>query len=103
MKYVEEVQPNIIISLGLAAGHTKITPERIAINIKDGKLDNAGVALVDEPIYAGEDEAYFSTLPIRAMVNSLMRPVILQPFQIRRARTYAITLCMKGCAMRVSK
>lgn len=71
LKYVEEVQPNIIISLGLAAGRTKITPERVAINIKDGEPDNAGVALVDEPIYAGEDAAYFSTLPIRAMVNSL--------------------------------
>ncbi|MEG0471118.1 MAG: pyroglutamyl-peptidase I [Solibacillus sp.] len=71
LKYVEEVQPSIIISLGLAAGRTKITPERIAINIKDGDPDNAGVTLVDEPIHAGGDAAYFSTLPIRAMVNRL--------------------------------
>ncbi|MEK4424643.1 pyroglutamyl-peptidase I [Solibacillus sp. FSL K6-1523] len=71
LSYVEEVQPSIIISLGLAAGRTKITPERIAINIKDGEPDNAGVALVDEPIRAGENAAYFSTLPIRAMINSL--------------------------------
>ncbi|ATP39522.1 pyroglutamyl-peptidase I [Solibacillus sp. R5-41] len=71
LKYVEEVQPSIIISLGLAAGRTKITPERIAINIKDGEPDNAGVALVDEPIHAGGNAAYFSTLPIRAMVNRL--------------------------------
>ena len=68
---VEEVKPDLIISLGLAAGNTKITPERIAINIKDGEKDNNGVAYEDAPIYEGGKTAYFSTLPIRAMVNRL--------------------------------
>lgn len=71
LNYVEEVQPSIIISLGLAAGRTKITPERVAINIKDGDKDNAGYAPEDEPIHAGGNAAYFSTLPVRAMVNRL--------------------------------
>lgn len=70
-KYIEEIQPAIIISLGLAGGRTKVTPERVAINIKDGATDNNGYTPMDEELYPGEAAAYFSTLPIRAIVNEL--------------------------------
>ena len=69
--YIDEVQPDIIISLGLAAGRFKITPERIAINMKDGEPDNNGFAPVDVKIEEDGADAYFSTLPIRRMVNRL--------------------------------
>lgn len=68
---IEEVQPDIILSLGLAGGRSKITPERIAINVKDGAADNNGYIPIDEPIYPGEADGYFSTLPIREMTNAL--------------------------------
>ncbi|WP_274309600.1 pyroglutamyl-peptidase I [Solibacillus daqui] len=68
---IKEVQPTIIISLGLAAGNTRIMPERVAINVKDGEKDNSGVAFVDAPIHEDGDAAYFSTLPIRNIVNRL--------------------------------
>lgn len=68
---IKEVQPTIIISLGLAAGNTRIMPERVAINVKDGEKDNSGVAFVDAPIHGDGDAAYFSTLPIRNIVNRL--------------------------------
>lgn len=68
---IEEVQPTIIVSLGLAAGRTTISPERVAINIKDGEKDNSGNAFLDAPIREDGDTAYFSTLPIRQMVNRL--------------------------------
>lgn len=68
---IEEVQPTIIISLGLAAGRTKITPERVAINVKDGEKDNRGNAFIDSPIREEGEAAYFSTLPIRNIVNRL--------------------------------
>lgn len=71
LQYVDEVKPDLIISLGLAAGNTKITPERIAINVKDGEKDNSGVAYEDAPIHENGETAYFSTLPVRAMVNRL--------------------------------
>ncbi len=44
---IEEVKPDAVISLGLAAGRFKVTPERIAINVKDGAADNKGVVLQD--------------------------------------------------------
>jgi pyroglutamyl-peptidase len=68
---MDEVKPDAVISLGLAAGRTSITPERIAINCRDGEPDNCGVALQDAPIVEGGPDGYFSTLPIRKMVNVL--------------------------------
>ncbi|WP_349408625.1 pyroglutamyl-peptidase I [Pseudalkalibacillus sp. SCS-8] len=68
---VDEVKPDAVISLGLAAGRNKITPERVAINVNDGVKDNTGRIPVDEPIVEGGNAAYFSTLPIRQMVNRL--------------------------------
>ena len=71
--YIDEVQPDIIISLGSAAGRFKITPERIAINIKDGEADNNGFAPVDEKIHEDSADAYFTNLPIRRMVERLKK------------------------------
>ncbi|KPB05762.1 pyroglutamyl-peptidase I [Bacillus sp. CHD6a] len=73
LEYMEELQPDAVISLGLAAGRAHITPERIAINCKDagGAPDNNGVVLQDAPINPEGPDGYFSTLPIRAMVNHL--------------------------------
>ena len=70
--YIEEIQPDAVISLGLAAGRYKITPERIAINFKDGPVDNQGHKPVDEPIRESAEPAYLSTLPIRKMVDRLI-------------------------------
>ncbi|MGE7942306.1 pyroglutamyl-peptidase I [Lysinibacillus xylanilyticus] len=70
-QYIAEIKPQIIISLGLAGGRFKITPERVAINVKDGEADNNGYTPVDEPIYEGGVDAYITNLPIRNMVNRL--------------------------------
>lgn len=69
---LEEIQPDVHISLGLAAGRYKITPERIAINIKDGDSDNEGNKPEDELIQESGEPGYLSTLPIRKMVNKLI-------------------------------
>jgi pyroglutamyl-peptidase len=68
---VAEENPDAVISLGLAAGRTAITPERIAINCQDGEPDNRGVTLEDNAIEENGSDGYFSTLPIRRMVNRL--------------------------------
>src|SRR5699024_2959645 len=47
LKEINEREPNVVIMLGLAAGRSRITPERIAINVKDGREDNSGFAPVD--------------------------------------------------------
>ncbi|MFE8701824.1 pyroglutamyl-peptidase I [Cytobacillus sp. FJAT-54145] len=64
-------KPDAVISLGLAAGRQSITPERIAINCRDGEADNKGVALQDRPIVEQGADGYFSTLPVRSFVNTL--------------------------------
>jgi len=65
-------QPTLAIALGLAGTRIDITPERIAINIDDARIaDNAGQQPIDLPVIAGAPAAYFSTLPIKAMVRDL--------------------------------
>ncbi|WP_342599210.1 pyroglutamyl-peptidase I [Psychrobacillus sp. FSL H8-0483] len=70
--HMEDINPDAVISLGLAGGRYKITPERIAINVKDGAADNQGRVPVDESIDLEGQPGYFSTLPIRPMVNKLI-------------------------------
>ena len=66
------LQPALIISLGLAGGRSEITPERVAINIDDARIpDNAGHQPVDQCVVRDAPAAYFSTLPIKAMVRHL--------------------------------
>ncbi|MFJ7840170.1 pyroglutamyl-peptidase I [Lysinibacillus sphaericus] len=72
-RYIGEIQPEIIMSLGLAGGRFKITPERIAINVKDGEPDNNGYVPVDESIDNGGQDAYITNLPIRKMVDRLCK------------------------------
>jgi pyroglutamyl-peptidase len=65
-------QPTLVICLGLAGGRTEITPERVAINVDDARIpDNAGRQPVDTAVQAGGPAAYFSTLPIKAMVRDM--------------------------------
>ncbi|MET0787259.1 MAG: pyroglutamyl-peptidase I [Paenisporosarcina sp.] len=71
LEFIREIKPDAVVSLGLAGGRTKITPERIAINVKDGNADNVGNKPVDELIQPTGPAAYMSTLPIRGMVDKL--------------------------------
>ena len=67
-----QLQPTLIISLGLAGGRADITPERVAINIDDARIpDNAGMQPVDVAVVDKAPAAYFSTLPIKAMVRGM--------------------------------
>ncbi|WP_042463402.1 pyroglutamyl-peptidase I [Neobacillus dielmonensis] len=68
---VNQINPDAVISLGLAGGRENITPERIAINCRDGAPDNKGVILNDAPIYEDGPAGYFSKLPIRKFVETL--------------------------------
>ena len=69
---VRSLRPRLVIAVGLAAGRTAITPERVAINIRDARIpDNAGASPVDEPVVPGGPVGHFSTLPIKAIVAAL--------------------------------
>jgi pyroglutamyl-peptidase len=72
INFIQNETPDAIISLGLAASRTKITPELIAINyIHSLRPDNDGVQKLNQKIdYSGEN-AYFTTLPIEIMLEQL--------------------------------
>lgn len=66
--------PVLVIALGVAGGRAEITPERVAINVDDARIpDNAGAQPVDRAIAARGPAAYWSTLPIKAIVGELKR------------------------------
>ena len=65
-------RPELAICVGQAGGRAEITPERVAINIDDARIpDNAGAQPIDAPIVRGGPAAYWSTLPIKAIVAAL--------------------------------
>ncbi len=69
---VERWHPDLVLALGQAGGRTHLSVERIAINVDDARIaDNAGVQPVDEAIAANGPPAYFSTVPVKAMVAAM--------------------------------
>lgn len=71
-KAIETHNPDIVISVGQAGGRFDITPERVAINLDDYRIkDNEGNQPTDEIIQADGQPAYFSNLPIKAMVKHM--------------------------------
>ena len=67
-----EINPDIVIAVGQAGGRFGVTPERVAINVTDARIpDNEGNQPIDEPIFAVGATAYFSNLPVKAMVQAI--------------------------------
>ena len=65
-------QPALVLCLGLAGGRAGLSLERIAINVQDARIaDNAAAQPIDVPIVQRGPAAYFSTLPIKAMLQAL--------------------------------
>ena len=71
---MQEIHPDIVISIGQAGGRFGVTPERVAINITDARIpDNEGNQPIDVPIFEDGDTAYFSNLPVKAMVQAIKK------------------------------
>ncbi|HEY9077033.1 MAG TPA: pyroglutamyl-peptidase I [Anaerolineaceae bacterium] len=63
-----------IVCLGEASGNTSITLERVSINLLDFRIpDNSGIQVIDQPINPEGPAAYFSTLPIRKIEQTLRK------------------------------
>ena len=70
---IEEINPDVVISIGQAGGRFGVTPERVAINMDDARIeDNEGNQPIDVSIYEDGESAYFSNLPIKAMVKEMV-------------------------------
>jgi pyroglutamyl-peptidase len=71
---IRETSPALVVCLGLAGGRKGLSLERVAINVDDARIpDNAGAQPVDARIAARGPAAYFSTLPIKAMLAALQK------------------------------
>ena len=71
LELIAEHNPDVVICLGQAEGRTQITPEKVAINLDDARLpDNAGVQRSDIKILDNGPDAYFTTLPVKEMVDA---------------------------------
>ncbi|HET7332188.1 pyroglutamyl-peptidase I [Dyella sp.] len=70
---VREFEPSILLGVGQAGGRSRLSIERVAINVQDARIaDNAGAQPIDEAVVADGPAAYFSTLPIKAMLKALL-------------------------------
>ncbi len=64
--------PDTVLCVGPAGGRSNVTPEVVAINLREAAIaDNAGAMPRNEPVIAGAREAYFSTVPVREMVAAI--------------------------------
>lgn len=71
-RLIDQHKPDVVLCLGQAEGRHAMTPERIAINIDDAQMaDNSGALRVEHVIVEGGPDAYFSTLPVKAMVEAM--------------------------------
>ena len=71
LELIAKHNPDVVICLGQAEGRTQITPEKVAINLDDARLaDNEGVLRNDVKILDNGPDSYFTTLPIKEMVDA---------------------------------
>lgn len=68
----EEFCPDVILCVGQAGGRDAVTPERIAVNIRDARIcDNAGNQPRGEFVVPEGPAAYFATVPVEAMAQAI--------------------------------
>ena len=68
----KELHPDVILCIGQAGGRSAVTPEVVAINLREARIpDNAGNQPVNVPVVKDAPAAYFSTVPVRAMVKAI--------------------------------
>ena len=69
---IRREMPDAILCIGQAGGRFELTPERVAINLDDARIpDEEGNRPVDQPICPEGPAAFFSTLPVKAMVSAI--------------------------------
>jgi len=70
---LSETNPAAVVSVGLYPGESVLRLERLGVNVADFETpDNDGLCLRDAPISEAGASARFSTLPLRAIEQSLL-------------------------------
>jgi pyroglutamyl-peptidase len=87
-RLLAELDPMAVVHLGLAEGRARIGLERVAINMLDYPIPDAGgYRAVEELCVVGGPAAYLSTLPLRSILAALTREGI-PAFISNNAGTY---------------
>lgn len=69
---IQAHNPDVVLNVGQAGGRACVTIERIGINLAEARIpDNAGEQPMDEPLQPDGPAAYFTTLPVKAMVKNV--------------------------------
>ena len=72
LRAAADLRPDTILCVGQAGGRAAITPEVVAINLRDASIpDNRGNQPRNIPVVENAPAAYFSTLPVRHMVETV--------------------------------
>lgn len=72
LEKAEQFRPDVILCVGLAVGRDAVTPERIAVNIRDARIaDNAGSQPCGEFVIPEGPAAYFATVPVERMAQAI--------------------------------
>ncbi|EEB73690.1 pyroglutamyl-peptidase I [Thermococcus sp. AM4] len=73
-RLISRERPDIVLLTGQAGGRPNVTVERVAINVMDSTMpDNDGFKPEDEPVFEGAPDAYFATIPVKAVVKALRK------------------------------
>ena len=71
---IEQLQPVAVLGLGQAGGRPALSLEQIAINLFDPRRAHENDGGIDgNPVIAGGPDAYFSRLPLKAILQLLRR------------------------------
>ena len=100
---IEKGKPDYVLCIGQAGGRYGITPERVAINIDDARIpDNEGNQPIDTTIFTDGEPAYFSNLPVKAMVEEIRKEGLPASLS-NSAGTYVCNHLMYGVLYTLSK
>lgn len=90
-------KPDVVLSIGQAGGSSDISVEKVGINLNDFRIkDNEGNQIIDEPIFEDGPTAYFSNLPVKAMVKKIREEKI--PASVScSAGTFVCNHVLYGC------
>ena len=69
---IKEHEPDVVLSVGQAGGRYDITVEKVAINLQDARIpDNDEAQPVDKKVFEDGENAYFATIPVKAIVENI--------------------------------
>ena len=100
---MEREKPDAVLCIGQAGGRTGLTPERVAINMDDARIpDNEGNQPVDRPVFPDGAPAYFSSLPVKAIITAIREAGVPASLS-NTAGTYVCNHLMYGVLYHIEK